>query len=101
MSSQPVAVSMPASQYAALNDKSTVDKLVYNKPPLCTEKMEAKKEEIKKQCEIRFEEITDHIMVLLTHGTAEIFGAEMPKDEPKYFHAGAKFSIFSWEGAKV
>jgi hypothetical protein len=36
----------------------------------------------------------------LTHGTAEIFGAELPKGSPAEL-PGGKYAIYTWSGATV
>jgi len=34
-------------------------------------------------------------------GRAEVFGKELPLEEPVFFHHGENIAIFSWHGAQV
>ncbi|CDW77180.1 polyribonucleotide 5-hydroxyl-kinase clp1 [Stylonychia lemnae] len=51
--------------------------------------------------ELRIYSIEDHIKVMLLEGRAEVFGKELPLEEPVFFHQGEKLAIFSWHSAKV
>lgn len=37
----------------------------------------------------------------MLEGFAEVFGAELPPNTPKYFPKGSKFAIFTWHHAKI
>ena len=41
------------------------------------------------------------IVLELTHGTAEIFGFELQKEQKYNFYNGAKFSLFTFHGCTV
>eukprot|EP00347_Sterkiella_histriomuscorum_P016599 403352570 len=51
--------------------------------------------------ELRIYSIEDHIKVLLVKGLAEVFGKELPLEEPVFFHQGEKLAIFTWHGAEI
>lgn len=62
---------------------------------------ELKKWHIDKEQELRFEvKFDEHVTVVLTRGTAEIFGTELAADRP-YKFCGVKSAIFSWHGADL
>jgi polyribonucleotide 5'-hydroxyl-kinase len=51
--------------------------------------------------ELRLEvEHKKSMTVTLLKGTAELFGAELPRDQPLTFH-GTKLAIFTWHGATL
>jgi polyribonucleotide 5'-hydroxyl-kinase len=39
--------------------------------------------------------------VVLREGKAEVFGRELPLEEPLFFHSGDKIALFTWHGAKI
>ena len=56
---------------------------------------------LNKEEEFRIEvKIGTSVRVTLTDGTAEVFGAELPKGTPVEL-PGGKHAIFSWHGATI
>ena len=52
--------------------------------------------------ELRITEIDDHIKVIVEKGgLAEVFGRELPCEEPVFFHKGQKLAIFCWKPTKI
>ena len=52
--------------------------------------------------ELRIYHIADHIKVLVAEGgLAEVFGRELPVNEPVFFHQGEKIAIFCWKPSKI
>lgn len=47
--------------------------------------------------ELRIDKIKDHIKVQLVSGIAEVFGRELPLEEPIFFHCGENIAIFCWK----
>lgn len=47
--------------------------------------------------ELRINNIESHIKVLIGEGgLCEVFGSELPINEPIFFHQGEKLAIFCW-----
>ena len=52
--------------------------------------------------ELRINNIEDHIKVLVRDGgLCEVFGRELPVNEPVFFHNGEKFAIFCWKDTHI
>ena len=52
--------------------------------------------------ELRINQIESHIKVLIGEGgLCEVFGRELPVNEPVFFHAGEKIAIFCWQHSKI
>ena len=52
--------------------------------------------------ELRIYNISDHIKVLVKEGgLAEVFGRELPVNEPVFFHQGEKIAIFCWKPSRI
>jgi hypothetical protein len=51
--------------------------------------------------ELRISNISSHIKILLLEGQADIFGDELPLNEPKFFHCGDTLAVFCWQRSKL
>ena len=52
--------------------------------------------------ELRINAIETHIKVLVGEGgLSEVFGRELPVNEPVFFHHGEKIAIFCWRHTKI
>ena len=55
-----------------------------------------------KESELRFEVETNETVVLhITNGKAEIYGAELLQTIEYKFEAGSKIAVFTWHGCKL
>ena len=52
--------------------------------------------------ELRIISIASHIKVLIGEGgLCEVFGRELPINEPIFFHQGERIAIFCWRDTKI
>ena len=52
--------------------------------------------------ELRINQIESHIKVLIGEGgLCEVFGRELPVNEPIFFHQGDQLAIFCWQHSKI
>ena len=52
--------------------------------------------------ELHINSIESHVKVLIAEGgLCEVFGRELPVNEPIYFHQGEEIAIYCWQPSKI
>ncbi|ESP00169.1 hypothetical protein LOTGIDRAFT_226039 [Lottia gigantea] len=63
---------------------------------------EGTKFDLKPNDELRFEVETKQTVVMeMTHGKGEVFGAELAKNKKYKFNSGAKVAVYTWHGCQI
>ena len=80
---------------------TTTDKKVEPNMPLMPN---AKIIELQAGSEYRIKDIVDHIKIIVSpepQGLCEVFGRELPVNEPVFFHMGQKIAIYCWKKVQI
>lgn len=78
------------------------DKKIFPAEVSMPDKLKTFDEKLEAGTELRIYNITDHIKVLIGEGgRAEVFGRELPINEPVFFHQGEKFAIYCWRPTRI